>query len=82
MNKESPSKQNMGKNVVTVLSLILLLLGIYLCYTGQNAVGPRRFKNTGEYPVVPGGYIIFLSVFLFVGYRLALYKKKKDDQEY
>jgi len=73
---------NTGKYVITIISLLLLLLGVYFCLSGDYAMNSIPCKSTGEHAVIPGVYLIFLSVFLFSGYRYALYKRKKDNERY
>ena len=46
-------------------------------------MNPRRNKFTENgATVVSGGYLIFLSIFIFAGYRYALYKRKKENKRY
>jgi len=68
----------MGKYVVSFLCVVLFLLGVVYCYTGEFAYGnynPRSGQR--GYTVVPGWYLILLSVVMFVGYQFLLKARKK-----
>lgn len=68
----------MGKYVVSFLCVVLFMLGVVYCYTGEFAYG-NYIPRSGQrgYTVVPGWYLILLSVVMFVGYQFLLKARKK-----